>query len=63
MIITATCIGDAAQLNIDNDDHKVCFDAYNDFLREHRDHQGEAGRMADAIATFRTMDLTGPPKT
>lgn len=63
MIITATCIEDAAEFNIDNADHKVCKDAYNDFLLEHRDHEGHAARMTTAISVLRTMTIPKIVKT
>jgi hypothetical protein len=63
MIITATCIEDAAEFSIDNSDHKVCMDAYNAFLRDHRDHEGYAERMATAISVFKTMTITPVVKT
>lgn len=63
MIITETCIEDAAELNIDNADHKVCMDEYNAFLRDHRDHEGHAARMATAIPILRSMNIPKVPKT
>ena len=63
MIISATCIEDAAEFDIDNADHKVCYDAYNAFLRDHRGHEGHAAMIEAAITIFRTMDLTPPVKT
>ena len=46
MIITKTCIEDAAEFSIDNADERVCARAYTDFLRAHWGHEGHALRMA-----------------
>ena len=63
MIITETCIEDAAEFNIDNPDHKVCMDAYNEFLRDHRHHEGYAERMEAEITIFKTMTIPPVVKT
>jgi len=63
MIITETCIGDAAEFNIDNADEQVCKEAYRGFLHDHRRHEGHAARMEAARTIFRAMTITPVVKT
>ena len=63
MIITETCIEDAAEFDIDNADEQVCKTAYRDFLYTHRDHEGHTSRMTTAKGIFQGMTIPPIVKT
>ena len=63
MVITETCIADAAEFNIDNADEQVCKDAYREFLHDHRRHEGHAARMETAKPIFQSMTIPQVVKT
>jgi hypothetical protein len=63
MIITETCIGDAAEFSIDNADEQVCKTAYRDFLHDHQTHEGHSERMAIAKGIFQSMTIPPIVKT
>jgi len=63
MLITETCPEDGVEFSIDNPDHRVCMDAYNKFLRDHRNHEGYTLRMATATSILKKMTIPKIVKT
>ena len=63
MIISETCIEDAAEFDIDNADEQVCKDAYRAFLHDHQGHEGHAARMAAGKIVFQAMTIEPTVKT
>ena len=60
MIITETCIEDAAEFSIDDPDERVCGLAYTNFLRDHYGHEGHSERMATKKSVFKGMTPVTP---
>jgi len=60
MIITETCIEDAAEFSIDDPDESVCAQAYTNFLRDHYGHEGHSTRMTTKKTIFQGMAPVAP---